>query len=335
MKLKNVLVTGGLGYIGSKLVLLLTECGFSVRIIDANFFGSTHLTKEIGSGLVDFVEADIRDADALEKSLEGMDTVIHLAAISDDPCVDLDVKLSEAINYDASLRLLEKSKKGGIRRFINASSSTVYGVKEEQKVHEELSLEPISIYGKLKVKFEAHVRELNDKDFITVSLRPGTVCGVSPRQRFDVLVNILTINALINKRIIVHGGEQRRTNIHIDDMINIYKLMLEVPAHAIGGEEFNVSFENYSVLETAQRVKSIVGNDVSLEIDEDIVDKRSYRLDSSKFIKRFDYNPLKTVADAVLEIKTEFEKGKFQDGLTNDRYYDVRTLKSLYATGEI
>jgi nucleoside-diphosphate-sugar epimerase len=219
-----------------------------------------------------------------------------------------------------------------VQRFINASSSTVYGLKNETRVHEGLSLAPISIYGKLKAKYEPYVEELNDKNFVTVSLRPGTVCGLSPRQRFDVLVNMLTIHALVNKKIRVHGGGQFRTNITNDDMVNIYKLMLEAPAEKIFGEKFNVSFENYKVLETAEIIRDVIGNNTKIEIDENVVDKRSYRLDSSKFIERFNYKQVKTVRDAVGDIASEFEKGRFYDGLINDKYYDIRTLKNRINT---
>lgn len=332
MQLNRVLITGGLGYIGSRLAQLLLESGYKVRIIDTNYFGSTHLAKEISIGSIEYIEADIRDKNVVDKSLSDVDAVIHLAAISDDPCVELNEKISEQINFDASLYLLKKSKQVGVQRFINASSSTVYGVKKEKRVHEGLILAPISIYGKLKAKYEPYVEELNDKNFTTVSLRPGTVCGLSPRQRFDLLVNVLTINALINKKIMINGGEQYRTNITNNDMVNIYKLMLEVPDRKIAGEIFNVSFENYTVLQTAEIVKDVIGNDIKIEVKNNMIDKRSYRLDSTKFIKHFEYKQLNTVRGAVSEIVAEYEKGHFQDGLTNDKYYDIRILKNRYAT---
>ena len=328
--MKKILITGGLGYIGSKLSIYLLNKGYKIRILDINYFGYEHLNDYIKKKKIELIIGDISSSQKLKLALKNIDAVIHLAAISDDPTVELDRSLSEATNFHASLKLLKLSESFGIKRFIFASSSTVYGAKKESKVHEKLKLEPISLYGKFKAMFEPYLIKANKKSFQTVSLRPGTVCGISPRQRFDVLVNILTINALINKKIVINGGEQMRTNIHIDDMINIYHIVLEANEKLISGEIFNVSFENFSVVDTALLIKKIIKDDIEIEIKKETIDKRSYKLDSSKFIKRFAYKPTKSIEDAVNEIQKKFNDGHFRDGIINDNYYDIRALKKIF-----
>ncbi|MBU2534888.1 MAG: SDR family oxidoreductase [Chloroflexi bacterium] len=320
---KRILVTGGCGYIGSVLVPKLAQ-KYQVTVLDSMLFGN-HLPIMQN---VDVVKGDIRDLQLLLSMLPGNDVVIHLAAIANDPCSDLDPSLTYEVNRDAVIQLVNAAKNCGVKRFINASTSSVYGVKEEAAVTEELVLEPITLYAKLKAETERVVANAARDGLTTVSIRSATVCGVSPRMRFDVIVNILAKLAITNGVITVHGGAQYRPNIHIDDITDLYVMLVEAPAEKINGKVFNVGTTNYAVEEIANMVREETG--AVIEINADIADNRSYRISSEKIKDELGFQTKKTVREAIQDIKGAFDRDMFPNA-DNSIHYNIRTMKELFA----
>jgi len=303
---EKVLVTGGAGYVGSVLVPELIERGYDVSVLDSMIFGSQGLNavKE----KCEIIRGDIRDKSCLEKCLENVNSLIHLAAISNDPSADLNFGLTIEVNYNATKNLLDFSKKMGVKRFIYASSSSVYGIKEEENVTEDLTLKPLTIYSMTKAASEDLVRKCNSKNFVTVNLRPATVCGYSPRQRLDVIVNIFA-NDAINKGVLrVDGGEQKRPNIHIRDMADCYLALLQAPEEKIAGETFNVGYQNLSFIEIAELTRKIVGEDVKI-VRIPTKDNRSYHVSSEKIKRILGTEQKHTVEEAIRDLKEAFAKG--------------------------
>ena len=324
MMKERVLVTGGAGYVGSVLVPKLINQGYDVRVLDIMYFpGGLDSVKD----KIEIIQGDIRDKEILEKSLKGVDYVIHLAAISNDPCSDLNPELTKQVNYEATKNLVELSKEAGVKRFIYASSSSVYGVKQEENVTEDLSLEPLTIYSQTKVWSEQAVREANDENFTTVILRPATVCGYSPRLRLDLALNTLTENAINKGKITVHGGEQKRPNIHIEDVTDYYLALLKIPKEKISGKTFNAGYENHPVMDIAKIVKGVIGNHVAIE-KTDTKDLRSYHISSEKIKKELSLIPLKTIQDAVIDLKNAFQEGKIPNP-ENSIYRNIERMKEL------
>src|SRR3954465_14616296 len=237
MKFKNVLVTGGTGYVGSLLVPQLLDLGCNVTVYDIDFFGDASLFKN-HSGLK-CVKGDIRDTAKLAEVLKGIDAVINLACISNDASFELDEKLSTTINLDAFEPMVIAAKKAGVKRFIYASSSSVYGVSESPDVTEDHPLVPLTLYNKYKGMCEPLLFKHQSKDFVCTTIRPATLCGYAPRQRLDLSVNILTNHAITNNKITVFGGSQKRPNLHVQDMCDLYELLLTVPDEKIAGQIFN------------------------------------------------------------------------------------------------
>ncbi len=311
---------------GSTLVPKLLIKGYEVVVFDWFIYGekvlSDHenLRKVIG---------DIRDEEFLKQQLDGCDFVIHLASISNDPSFDLDRELSRKINFDASINLVKLSKRKKVKRFIFASTSSVYGVKKEHEITEDLSLDPLTDYSKYKALIEKYLLAKVTDDFTGVVIRSATVCGYSPRLRLDLTVNMLTIQALVNKKITVYGGGQKRPNIHIDDITDLYVKCLEYPAEKISGEIFNVGYDNMTVLEIAELVKSTL-NDSNIKIEvTETDDLRSYHISSKKIKEVLDFIPKKTIRDAILDIKEAYLAGKIPDPLTDKKYYNILTMKSF------
>ena len=237
MKKHQIFVTGGAGYVGAVLVPQLLDAGHMVTVLDLLIYGEDVLEAHPNLRVL---KGDIRDVDLLKRELNGHDTVIHLACISNDPSFEMNPLLGKSINLDAFRPLVEASKIGGVSRFIYASSSSVYGVKEESNVHENMSLEPLTDYSKFKADCEKILGEYQDDEFTTVTIRPATVCGYSPRQRLDVVVNILTNLAFHNRKITVFGGSQLRPNIHIQDMVDVYLMLLDAPTEKSAGQIFGI-----------------------------------------------------------------------------------------------
>ena len=309
----RILVTGGCGYKGSVLVPLLLDDGHEVISVDTQWFGN-HLPDHPN---LTNLKVDIRDTDAIP--LEDVEAVIHLANIANDPAVELNPTLSWEVNVLAGQQLADSSVRAGVKQFIFASSGSVYGVKDEPKVTEDLTLVPISVYNKTKMVAERVFLSYADRMQVHC-IRPATVCGVSPRMRLDVSVNMLSYQALKNGRITVFGGDQTRPNIHIKDIANVYRHFLANPEIKSGC--YNAGFENISILDIAERVK--------IRIDSEIVvsesnDPRSYRQDSSKLLAT-GFQPSHSVEDAISEIAEAFAQHALPDG---DSCYTVKWMRQL------
>jgi nucleoside-diphosphate-sugar epimerase len=324
-KVKRIFVTGGAGYVGAMLVPRLLDEGHFVSVIDLMIYGEEVLKQH---PRLTMIKGDIRDATLLRRTIAGHDTLIHLACISNDPSFDLSPELGRSINLDAFRPLVEASKQLGIKRFIYASSSSVYGVKEEQNVDEKMSLEPLTDYSRFKVDCEKILAEYQSPDFTTVTIRPATVCGYSPRQRLDVVVNILTNLAFHKREITVFGGKQLRPNIHIGDMVDSYIALLNAPDELIAGEIFNAGDENQSVLDLAETVKGVVGDDVKL-VTSPTNDNRSYHISSKKITERLGWKPKHSIRNAVEDLKKAFEEGLLPDSLDNERYFNIKRMQNL------
>jgi len=323
--MKKVLITGGAGYVGSVLTPYLLSKGYKVTVIDLMMFGEEVLKKNSNLRIV---KGDIRDIKLLEKEMPNNDIVIHLACISNDPSFEINPKLGKSINLDSFTPLVEIAKKNFVRRFIYASTSSVYGIKNEKDVNEEMTLEPLTDYSKYKAECEKILNKYISESFIPVTIRPATVCGYAPRQRFDVIVNILTNLAYHKREISVFGGNQLRPNIHIRDMVKVYETLIEAPESKIKGQIFNAGCENKTVLELAQTVKTIVGNDVVLKKTKSD-DNRSYHISSKKINKVLNFNFNFTISDAVGDLIVAFKNKLFTDPLSNEKYFNIKTMNKI------
>ncbi len=274
--IKRVFITGGAGYVGSALVPSLLSKGYEVVVYDLYIYGDVF--KDIKDPKLTEIKGDIRDKEKIVAAAKNSDAIIHLACISNDPSFELDPGLGKSINFDAFYNVMEAARANKVKRFVYASTSSVYGIKSEKNVAEEASLEPLTDYSKFKAECERVLQEKGD-NVEWVIIRPATVCGYAPRLRLDVVVNILTINALINKKIKIFGGGQLRPNINIKDMVKAYELLLEAPSEKINRQIFNAGYQNLSVAEIANIVKRLCGDEVVLEIVP-TNDKRSYHINS-------------------------------------------------------
>ncbi|MGB7541512.1 MAG: NAD-dependent epimerase/dehydratase family protein [Burkholderiales bacterium] len=326
--IKKVLVTGGAGYVGAVLVPKLLAKGYQVKVLDLYLYGEDVLDSVKGHPNLEQVKGDIRDHMLLERVVPGCDAVIHLACISNDPSFELDVELGKSINYDAFVDLVKVSKKSGVRRFVYASSSSVYGIKDVRNVTEDLPLEPLTDYSKYKALCEDVLLKERVPGFTTLIVRPATVCGYSPRLRLDLTVNILTNHAVTNREIKVFGGEQMRPNIHVEDMADLYVQSLEWPDAAIDGKIYNVGYHNHKVREIAGMVKNVVGDDVSI-VTTPTDDNRSYHVSSEKIKRDLGFAPRHTIEDAVRDLAAAFRDGRIPDSMTDDRYYNIKRMQRL------
>ena len=323
--MNKIFVTGGAGYVGAMLVPHLLEKGYEVTVLDLMIYGEHVLQKNHN---LNSVKGDIRDQDLLKKLIPGHDAVIHLACISNDPSFELSPELGKSINLDAFRPLVDISKRSDVKRFFYASSSSVYGIKDEPNVHEEMELEPLTDYSIFKAECEKILSEYQSDDFTTTTIRPATVCGYSPRQRLDVVVNILTNLAYHKREISIFGGDQLRPNIHIADMVEAYMVLLRAPKEKIAGQIFNAGYENQPVKEIAETVKSVVGEDVKL-ITTYSDDNRSYHISSNKIKTELGFEAKHTIRDAVEDLCSAFEKNLLPNSLDDQMYFNIKRMQNL------
>ena len=322
---RNILVTGGGGYVGSALVPYLIQKGHNVTVLDLYLYGQEVLVDQVG---LTKIKGDIRELDLLNSVIPGHDSVIHLACISNDPSFELNPSLGKSINLDAFRPLVEISQSNGIERFIYASSSSVYGIKSETNVHEEMELEPLTDYSIFKAECEKILAEYQSTSFCGTTIRPATVCGYSRRQRLDVVVNILTNLAYHKREISVFGGSQLRPNIHIEDMVHAYEILLEAPREVVAGNVYNAGYENQTVLELAETVKSVIGEDVELRIVP-TDDNRSYHISSKKIREELGFVAKKTIRQAVIDLRNAFKNGLLPNSLDDEKYFNIKLMQSV------
>lgn len=328
-QIKTVLVTGGAGYVGAVLVPKLLSDGYAVKVLDLYLYGNDVFDSIRPNSRLIEIKGDIRDEQLLKKELAKVDAVIHLACISNDPSYELNPALGKSINYDAFLPLVKISKENNVKRFIYASSSSVYGVKDMPNVTEDVTLEPLTDYSKFKAMCEDVLLAEQTKDFVCLIVRPATVCGYSPRLRLDLTVNILTNHAVNNRVIKVFGGGQKRPNLHIEDMTDFYLQALRWPNEAIAGKIYNVGYENHTVNDIAQIVKKNLNTDDIKIVVEPTNDNRSYHISSRKIEEELGFRPQHTIDEAVRDLKAAFDEGKIQDSMTDIRYYNIKTMQAV------
>ncbi len=322
--MKNIVITGGAGYVGSVLVPKLLDLGHKITVLDLFIYGD-HVLKTHPN--LTLVKGDIRNIQSLKESFSGADTLIHLACISNDPSFDLNPILGRTINLDAFLPMLEVCKEQNFEKVIYASSSSVYGVKEEKNVHEDMSLEPLTDYSIFKADCEKILLDF-DAGFCKTIVRPATVCGFSPRQRLDLVINILTNLAFHNRKITVFGGAQLRPNIHINDMADCYINLLDAPSNVVHNQIFNAGDKNFSVEELALMVRDVIGSDVELDYSH-TDDNRSYHISSDKIKSTTGFFPQKSLENAVQDLKLAFESNELKDPLINSNYFNVKKMNEI------
>jgi nucleoside-diphosphate-sugar epimerase len=330
--MKKLFVTGGAGYVGHVLAPSLLASGYEVTVYDELFFGC-RLPNDVKLRVI---KGDIRDTAKLAEALKGHDAVLHLACISNDASFELDENLSKTINYDCFEPLVAAAKRAGVGRFVYCSSSSVYGVSSSPQVTEEHALVPLTLYNKFKGMCEPLLWKHKSDDFTAVVVRPATICGYSPRTRLDLSVNILTNHAVNKGAITVFGGGQMRPNLHIQDMVEAYELMLTAPHEKIHGEIFNIGFENHSIADLARMVRRVVQEEMPEKGPIEIVttpsnDNRSYHVNSDKVRRVLGFAPKRTVEDAVRDLVRAFGNHLLDDSFDDDWYYNVRTMKKIGA----
>jgi nucleoside-diphosphate-sugar epimerase len=330
---KHILVTGGFGYVGSRLTPHLLALGHRVRVLDAMLYTDAGLDAlkaapdfSKWSGRFELVRGDIRHPDTVRAALKDIDIIIHLAAISNDPTGDIDEVLTKQVNFDAIGMLLALAKEAKARRFINASSSSVFGARDESEIDEHLEPAPITFYSKYKMLSEWLVLAAAAPDFTAVNIRPATICGPSPRQRFDLTVNKLTADAVAKRVITVHGGEQRRPNVGMTDMINLYGILTTIDTGLINGRTFNFGFENHKVIEIAKIVQAELA-DLNVRIDiTSTTDHRDYHISSQRILNTLGYKPVSSIRSEVAHLRKAIEAGQFHD-IDAPEHYNMKFMK--------
>ncbi len=330
--LEKVFVTGGAGYVGHVLTPRLLSRGHKVTVYDNLYFGcplpnDPNLT---------VIQGDIRNTTKLTEAVKGHDAILHLACISNDASFELDENLSKTINYDCFDQIVRAAKNNGLQRFVYCSSSSVYGVSESPNVTEEHPLVPLTLYNKYKGLCEPLLWQHKSNDFTCIVIRPATVCGYSPRTRLDLSVNILTNHAVNKGTITVFGGDQMRPNLHVEDMVDAYELMLAAPSEKVNGEIFNIGFQNHSIADIAVIAKKVVEEEFPDKGPIKIVttpsnDNRSYHVNSDKIRRILGFSAKRTIEDAVRDLCRAFRNHLLPNSFDDDWYYNVRTMKKIGA----
>ena len=334
MLFKSVFITGGAGYIGSLLVPQLLSSGYKVTVYDIMYFGNDFLPKEHPN--LQIIEGDIRDNAKILATCKGHDAFVSLACISNDASFELDEQLSTSINLDAFEPMVLAAKQAGIKRFVYASSSSVYGVSDKPDVTEEHPLVPLTLYNKYKGMCEPLLQKHTNDNFVGVIFRPATVCGYTPRQRLDLSVNILTNHAVNKNKITVFGGDQLRPNLHAQDYCDTVELLLNAPSEKIQNEIFNVGYENMSIMNIAHLVKKVVQEEFPEKGEIGITvtpsdDNRSYHINSDKIKRVLGFQPKHSTEEAIRGLCHAFRDGKLPNSFDDDFYFNVRRLKRIQA----
>jgi nucleoside-diphosphate-sugar epimerase len=323
----QVLVTGGAGYVGSVLGPKLLAANYRVKVLDLYLYGDHVLDSVREDPRLQQIKGDIRDRALLKQSMAGCDAVIHLACVSNDPSFELDPELGKSINFDAFAPLVETARDSGVRRFIYASTSSVYGIKEEDNVSEDLPLRPLTDYSKFKALCEDELQKYQQPSFTTVTIRSATVCGYSPRLRLDLTVNILTNHAVNRGVITVFGGEQKRPNIHIEDITDLYVDLLSRPDSQVAGKIWNAGYENHRVREIADMVCKIVGPERVKIVTSPTDDHRSYHISSERIRRDLGFVARRSLEHAIHDLTVAFRTGKVPGAMDDIRYYNVKTMQ--------
>ena len=331
-KFNKIIIAGGAGYVGSCLVPILLRKNYQVTVYDIMFFGSSFLPKDKN---LKIIEGDIRDKKKLETSCQNHDVFLDLACISNDTSFAIDERLSTTINLDAFEPMVIAAKQSGIKRFIYASSSSVYGISEEKDVKEDHKLLPLTLYNKFKGLCEPLLFKHTNNNFEGVVFRPATVCGYAPRQRLDLSVNILTNFAVNKKMIKIFGGDQLRPNLHINDYCDAVEVLINAESEKIKNEIFNIGYQNLSINQISEIVKNVVIKELSYEdIKIEKVksnDNRSYHINSDKIYNVLGYKPKRSIESAVADLCNAFKKNLLPNSFTDDMYFNVERLKKINA----
>jgi nucleoside-diphosphate-sugar epimerase len=329
--MKKIFITGGAGYVGSRLVEDLVKNNYDVTIYDTLYYGKSHLDHL--KNQIEIIRGDIRDAKLISNSLNGHEVFLHLACISNDASFVLDEKLSKTVNLDAFEPMVIEAKKKNVKRFIYASTSSVYGVSDKKDVREDHPLVPLTLYNKFKGDCEPLLFKHTDANFKGVVFRPATVCGYSSRQRLDLSVNILTNFAVNKDKIVIFGGNQMRPNLHILDYISAVKLLINSEKELIENKTYNVGYQNLSINQIANIVKKVTekefpGKNIKIEYQE-TNDNRSYHINSDKIKDELGFEPQHTIEEAIIEMCEAFKKGKLPNSFEDDNYFNVKKMQNL------
>ena len=331
---KSIFVTGGAGYVGSCLIPYLLKFGYKVTVYDIMYFGYNFLPKNNPNLKV--IKGDIRDTKKLENSCKNHEFFLHLACISNDASFELDEKLSKSVNYDCFEPMVLSAKKTGVKRFIYASTSSVYGISDKKNVREDHPLVPLTLYNKFKGMCESLLLKHADTNFVGVVFRPATVCGYAPRLRLDLSVNILTNFAVNKSEIKVFGGNQLRPNLHIKDYCEVVEILLNAKEKKIQKQIFNVGYQNMSINEIAMLVKKVVEKEFPNKKEIKIIrtksdDNRSYHINSDKIKNLLGFVPKRSVEMAIKDLCNAFKKDLIPNSFESDNYFNVKKLKAIKA----
>lgn len=319
----KILITGGAGYVGSLLVPELLKVDHQVVVLDW-FLYKPDLFLDRQNKNLTLIKGDIRDNKTVATALNNVDVVIHLAAMSNDPSSELNPQITKEINFIGTTELATMAKKLGVKRFIYASSASVYGLQSSPATEKNIP-QPLTIYSQTKLDSENFLLGLNDHNFSVTCVRPATLSGYAPRMRLDLVVNNMTAYAYVNKSIKVNGGEQYRPNLSVKDMVSVYKLLVSSDDKKISGQIFNVSQSNLKITDIAEAIKDIIDLDTEPEYFPSN-DKRSYWLNSEKIKNELGFAPQFSLEDSIRDIVNALESKKFDP--TDVTCRNVETLKN-------
>jgi len=322
----KILIVGGGGYVGTKLSYHLLLKGYNVSVLDTFWFGN-YFNESNG---IKLIKGDIRNEKILIEVCKNQDVVILLACLSNDPMADIDPDTTKNINYRAVANVIKYAKESGVNKLIYASSASVYGIQEIERVTEDIPLKPLTLYSKFKADIEKIVNQYASDDFTVVSVRSATVCGYSPRMRLDLLVNFFVFLAMKNKMIFIEGGEQIRPLINIKDIVEFYELMINAPKEKIHKEIFNVSSGNFKVIDVAYKVQNIIPCEINFS---EVIDTRSYPVCADKAEEVLSYNPKYSYEDAIHEVKDAIETKKLD--INDPKMFNLKYLKTLFANQQV